>query len=446
MDVEEALIGALVRSGSRNAVAKAHVHVRAEDFFDARLGKVYAAFAALFKSGVDPSLQLLVQQLSSDNDLEAVGGVENLVALAESVVNARNVEENARFISQVAVQRFVWEKALLLRAEAGKPAPIDRSTAVEQAASLALQAAERERTKDAQESLIDLARRAVQGIVSPSENIVGSKVSSGYRTLDGKLNGGFAPGGFYVVAGRPSMGKSTLAMNIAERVLETGKRVGIVTVETRASELMENLVYSRARVPAGRVGGDLNDNAVRNLTKAGGEIAKLNLEIADGPRTMLGIRVKTMLWSALQPLDLLIVDYLQLIAPSKTDRAPSRQQEVSEMSAALKSLAHELKCPLLAVSQLNRSVEQREDRRPRMSDLRDSGSIEQDADAIFLLYRPDYYAGPGGEVERVGSSTTQVAEVNVAKNRRGATGTETFTFRPAYLRFEDQLSEWSVPS
>ena len=254
-------------------------------------------------------------------------------------------------------------------------------------------------------------------------------LSTGYFELD-ELTAGFQPSQLIILAARPSMGKTALALNICENIAsQSRKGVLFVSLEMGEFELAERLLSARAKINGHdlRTGKGLGTREMNLLADAIGKLHNSPFFIDSTPtRTMLQITATARRLKRRESLDLIVVDYIQLI--DSDESRDSRQEQIAKISRRLKTLARELKVPVIALSQLNRNVENREDRRPRMADLRESGAIEQDADLVLLLHRPEYY-DPNDQ--------PGMAELQIAKNRNGATGTVKLTFLKNFTRFEN---------
>ena len=266
-------------------------------------------------------------------------------------------------------------------------------------------------------------------------------VPTGFRDLD-RMTTGLQNGDLIIVAGRPSMGKTSLAMNVAlSAAIQHGTKVAIFSLEMSKEQLVHRFLCAEGRVNAQKLrGGRMSPEEYERLGKAAGLLNTAPLWIDDSPgSTVLEMRAKARRLKSEANLELLIIDYMQLMAGS--GRTESRVQEVSEISRGLKALARELEVPVIALSQLSRAPEQRTDRRPQLSDLRDSGSIEQDADLVMFLFRPEYYFGP---IDSDGNSQEGEAELNVGKQRNGPTGPVKLYFHKAYTRFDSRTAAPNV--
>ena len=279
-------------------------------------------------------------------------------------------------------------------------------------------------------AMLQTALEKIEELGARGGDITG--VPTGFRDLD-KMLAGLHPANLIVVAGRPSMGKSALALNIAENVADHGGAVALFTLEMSREEVVQRLLSSMAsvdshRLRTGQLGPELWQKVVRETSK----LYQMPFYVDDSPDlTVTAIRAKCRRMTRKHGLALVVVDYLQLMHAS--GRSDNRQQEIADISRSLKNLARELHVPIIAVSQLNRQLEQRENKRPRLGDLRESGAIEQDADIVMFIYRDEYY-NPDNTDSR------GVAEVSIAKHRAGATGNVMMTFAAEFTRFRNYTS------
>jgi replicative DNA helicase len=280
--------------------------------------------------------------------------------------------------------------------------------------------------------LVKEAFKAIEKRFEEKTAITG--VPTGFSEFD-KMTAGLQPSDLIIVAGRPSMGKTALALNMAQSAaVEQGKGVAVFSLEMAKEQLVMRMLCSQARIDASRMrGGFLKDSDWPKLAKAAGQLSQAPIYIDDtGAISILEMRAKCRRLQADKGLDLIMVDYLQLMRGSSSSDG-SREREISEISRGLKALARELSVPVIALSQLNRSLEQRQDKRPMLSDLRESGAIEQDADVITFVYRDEYY---NPESEDKG-----LAEIIIGKQRNGATGTVKLTFLKHFTLFADLQRE-----
>jgi replicative DNA helicase len=360
--------------------------------------------------------------------LERVGGAPYLHTLIESVPTAANAGYYAQIVAEKAVRRRLVEAGMRVT-QLGYNESAEVEDAVDRAQAEVFAVTERRTSEDylVLEQLINPTLEEMESIANRDGSLTG--VPTGFADLD-QLTNGLHPGQLIVVAARPAMGKSTLALDFARAASIKHARTSVVfSLEMSRTEIVMRLLSAESRVHLQNMrSGKMGDDDWARLAQRIGEVTSAPLFIDDSPHvTMMELRAKCRRLKQRQQLSLVVVDYLQLMTPSK--RLDSRQQEVSEMSRSLKLLAKELEVPVVALSQLNRAAENRADKKPQLSDLRESGAIEQDADVVVLLHREDVYEP---ESARAGE-----ADFIVAKQRNGPTGTVTVLFQGHYSRFVD---------
>ncbi len=401
-----------------------------DDFYRDAHRILFETIQSLEGAHVAVDLVTVTDALVRANKLDEVGGKAYLVSLLEVLPSAANAEHYARIIREKSVRRRLIHAADTIREEA-YTSPDTATEVLDRAEAAVFEIGEREsaqgtvsvgrvleKTFDRLEKLQE-TRGAVTG------------VETGYYRLD-DMTGGLQPGDLIIVAARPSMGKTTFSLNMALNACTgTNARILFVSLEMSEEQIAQNLLCAKAEVDANKVRkGQLTDRDWSKLQDAAGRLHQSPFYIDATPAlTPMQIRTKARrMKKRLGGLELVVVDYLQMVA--SPPRAENRQQEISVISRSLKELAREIHCPVIALSQLNRSVDSREDHRPRLSDLRESGAIEQDADVIMFLYREDYYKG-----EVVPSGEGSMTEVIIAKQRNGPTGKVDVLFFPNRLRF-----------
>ncbi len=402
--------------------------LKADDFYRDAHQVLFKTIRDLYDQGRPIDLIILKDELTKRDLFDSIGGDETLVRIAESVVHSANATFHAKIVREKSIGRQVIE----ISNENLKDAYSNSMTAddlLEAAERRVFQIAEEQVTGETVElkSLLEQAMIRIGERAEAKHPLTG--VATGYFDLD-DLTGGFQPTQLVILAARPSMGKTALALNICEHVaIELKRALLFVSLEMGRFELAERLLCARAKVDSNklRTGQNLGPREINMLGRAFDDMKEAPLFIDDTPsRNMLQITANARRLKLRHKLELVVVDYIQLI--DAEENRDSRQEQIAKISRRLKTLARELQVPVIALSQLNRGVEQREDRRPRMSDLRESGAIEQDADLVLLLHRPEYYDindSPG------------IAELAVAKNRSGATGTVKMTFLKNFTRFEN---------
>jgi replicative DNA helicase len=381
---------------------------------------------------VDPLT--LSEELSRRGELEASGGKDYIGFLVDAVPTAANIEYHVQIVREKAILRRLIEVSTSIVAEAFE----GKSTATEllDEAESKIFLVSQQQTKDGFTRIKELlwpTMERIEALQRGGKTITG--VASGFNDLD-ELTSGFQPADLIIVAARPSMGKTAFTLNVAQHAaIEHNVPVAFFSLEMSKESLVQRMLTSEARIDAQRLRkGLLRDDDFPRLARAAGILSSAPVWIDDTPgMTLLEMRSKARRLKTESGIGLVIVDYLQLMqGPSNSE---SRQQEVSQISRGLKALAKELKVPVVALSQLSRAPEQRtgDNKRPQLSDLRESGAIEQDADLIMFLYRQEFYDGP---VDKDGNSLEGKAEVIVGKQRNGPTGIVNLFFHKQYTRFE----------
>jgi replicative DNA helicase len=421
---EESLLGAMLLA--RDAIATASEVVRPADFYQPAHVHIFDAILSLYGSGEPADPITVADELSRTGTLEAVGGPERLGWLQASAPAWSNVARYARIVEELAVLRRMIGAAGEI-AELGYSQPGDVDKAVDAAEAMIFDLAEHRNqgTTLGIRSVLEESLDRLEQLFERGDRIVGTP--TGYVDLD-ELLSGLHPGSLIVVGSRPAMGKTSFGLGAAAHAAFTGRPALFFSLEMSHLELGQRLLCSEARVDSTRVrNGSLNESDWAKIADATGRLADAQIVIDDNPNvTVMEIRSKARKMKAqFGSLGLVVVDYVQLMTGRTS--ADNRQVEVAEISRGLKILARELECPVVALAQLNRSLEQRSDKRPQLSDLRESGALEQDADVVLMLYRDEVYFRD--------SMDRGVAEVIVAKNRHGPTGLVRLAFLSQYTRF-----------
>ncbi|MGC1272761.1 MAG: replicative DNA helicase [Planctomycetaceae bacterium] len=425
LEAERSVLGSLLLlNDSIDEVAE---FLTAQHFYSDRHQAIFTAVRELYEAGTRGiDVVTVSERLEKAQKLEEVGGPEYLLEVLQSVPHAAHARYYATIVREKAVQRTLIAACTdVLRDCYTADKPIDEI----------LQAAEQNifRILEQQDSgdkisidqiLLDAWARIEERVKCEGGP---TGLTSGFTDLDAKTNG-FQPSELIILAARPSMGKTALVCNFAEAMAQTGHGVLVFSLEQSKLELAERFLCIRAQVDGHRLRSGLLDDAERHrLMVASSELNEMPLFIDDRPgRTVSQISAIARRLKRQHKLGIVIVDYLQLVEPE--DKKAPREQQIAYISRRLKFIAKELDIPVIALAQLNRGVELREDKRPRLADLRESGAIEQDADLISFLHRPSAY----DPEDRPGE-----AEVIIAKHRSGPTGIVTLTWRPQYMRFED---------
>jgi replicative DNA helicase len=427
LEAEESVLGAMLLSpGAIGAVSEV---LDASDFYRESHAKIYRAALALYAKGEPVDAITLVDELEERGELEDVGGRVRLHELAALVPATANAAHYARIVREMATLRGLIAAGQQI-AQLGWERPGETQILVDRAEQVVFELSQSRVSTEFShiEELLKESFERITALYEAGADVTG--VPSGFRDLD-RLTSGFQPGNLIIVAARPSMGKSALGLCVAANLaLRHEIPVALFTLEMSKSEVTQRLLCSEAKVESQRLRtGKLAQDDWPRLVAAGDKLMKAPIYVDDtGSITMMEIRSKARrLKTREASLGLIIVDYLQLMTSGTT--AENRVQEVSQISRNLKVLARDLDVPIIAMSQLSRAVEQRHDKRPILSDLRESGSIEQDADLVMFVYRDEYY---NEESDQQG-----LAEVILSKHRNGPTGIEKLSFLKRYAKFAD---------
>lgn len=427
IEAEQSVLGSLLIDP--NAIIAVASFLRPEDFYRETHRDIFAAMLALHERREPVDLLTVCDELERRQQLAAVGGAAYLTSLINMVPTSIHVEHYGRIVERTAVLRRLIDAAGKIAAlayqESGEVEQI-----IDQAESILFEVSER-RVTQALVPIGEVLGRYFDRIEYLHEHqgeLIG--LPTGFVDLDKILNG-LQKSDLIVVAGRPGMGKTSFGLALARHAaLRHNAVVAIFTMEMSASQLVQRLISSETGIDSQRLRlGRIQDSEWEIFVRASGTLAESKIFVDDTPSpTPMEIRTKARRLAAEHPIDLIIIDYLQLMQAGGV-RAENRVQEISYISRALKGLARELDVPVVALSQLSRAVESRQDKHPILSDLRESGSIEQDADVVIFLYRDEMY-NPDTELQNI-------AEVIVAKHRNGPTGTVTLRFRKELVRFEN---------
>ncbi len=425
LEAEEAVLGAVLLD--QKALAKVMEILREEHFYSAANQKLYRGVLDLFNRNVTADLVTVTDWLKQNKLLDGVGGPEYVSNIVGNVLTTANVEHHARVVLDKATKRTIIRTSMELLKNSFDDSE-SAAELVDYAQNSVFQIKESGLRKDPVH-----IRSFITGILEAAEAMRGDRmitgVETGYYKLD-EMTSGFQKGDFIVIAGRPSMGKTAIALNIASyAAIENNIAIGIFSLEMSGEALVQRLLCSEAKVSLRNLRrGSLRNEDWVNLATAAGNLDKAPIFIDDSPMlSMYELKAKARRLRAEHNIEMIMVDYLQLLEGPQTFRSNSRQQEISEISRALKGLAKELDIPVIVVSQLSRMPEHRQDRRPLLADLRESGAIEQDADVVIFLYREEVY---DRETEKKG-----IAEVNIAKQRNGPTGMLELGFQGEYTLF-----------
>ena len=423
LEAEESLLGAMLLS--RDAIAVAIERCRSEDFYKPSHALVFLAVTSLYAKGEPADAVTVAEELRRAGVLEEAGGPAALVGLQTSTPSISSAARYAGIVEEHALLRRLIGVAHEI-AELGYGLPDDVTEAVDRAEAMVFDVAQR-RSSDSVAPLQELLSQSLdrlEELYGRGETITG--VPTGFTDLDEHL-AGLQPSNLVVVGARPSMGKTAFALGIAANAAMAGTAVLFFSLEMSHLEIAQRVLCAEARVDASRMrNGRLLEGDWSKISNAIGRLGNAPLHIDDNPNvTVMDIRAKARRMKARDGLGLVVVDYLQLMTGRTS--AENRQVEISEISRGLKILARELAIPVIALSQLSRSLEARADKRPMLADLRESGAIEQDADVVMFIYRDEIY--------NPDSSDRGAAEVLVAKHRNGPTGVIQLAFVGNYARF-----------
>jgi replicative DNA helicase len=426
IEAEQSVIGAMLIDGE--AVSKVLEFLDADAFYRESHKRIFQAVIDLYQKNEPADLVTVTNILKAQNVLDDIGGPAYLAGLVDRVPTSANVVYYAKIVYEKAVLRHLISAATQIvdksYAESGE---VD--TFLDEAERIIFEVAQKKVTQ-AFYSIKDIVKdsfKTIEKLYERKELITG--VPTGYTELD-RMTAGLQPSDLVILAGRPSMGKTALAMNMAAHAaIQMNIPCAIFSLEMSKEQLVQRLLCSEARVSGSKLrGGFLAESDWPKLTRAAGLLSEAPIFIDDTPAiTVLEIRAKTRRLQKEKGIKFIVVDYLQLMRG--IGRIESREREIAEISSSLKALAKELKIPVLAISQLNRAVENRQDKRPQMADLRESGSIEQDADVIMFVYRDEVYNRESPE--------KGMAEVIIGKQRNGPIGFTKLAFLHEFTKFEN---------
>lgn len=428
IEAEQSVIGAVLLEN--DALIQALETLKSEDFYHEAHRQIFLCMMELYEKNEPADLITLTESLRKKNKLEEVGGASYLADISDKIPTAANIEYYTKIVKEKSVLRSLIRSAtsIVSKASLGQE---EVESILDFSEKTIFEIAENQikRSFYPLKDIIKSTFKDIEKLYEKKEHITG--VPSGFTDLD-NMTSGFQPSDLVIIAGRPSMGKTAFALNIAQyAACEADIPTAIFSLEMSKEQLAQRMLCSEARIDNAKLrSGFIAESDWGKLSIGAGKLSESKLFIDDTPgNTVFEMRTKARRLKAEHGLGLIIIDYLQLMSGSKT-RSDSREQEISEISRSLKGLAKELSIPVLALSQLNRKVEDRTDRRPHMADLRESGAIEQDADVILFIYRDEVYH-PDAE------DAKGKAEIIIGKQRNGPIGTATLAFLNAYTRFEN---------
>lgn len=429
-DAEVAVLGAMLID--KDAVSKVVEVVDAECFYHDKHVLIFKAMMAMFERGVTIDLVSLSDQLQREGTLERVGGMYALTEISVRTVSSANVEYHARIV----LERYLKRQLIRVAGEIAQQCYDETTDAldeVDRAEQRIFEVAEK-RLRRSYSGMKKLTKDAIERIFAMAtgegDGITG--VPTGFTQLD-QLLSGLQPSDLVIVAARPSMGKTAFALSIAREASRRGKSVGIFSLEMSAQQLVLRLISADAAVGLQALrSGRLSNAEMHEIVTRVDSLMNAQIYIDDSAGlSPIEFRAKCRRMKIEHKIDLVVVDYLQLMHAPK---AESREREISMISHTLKAVAKELNIPVVALSQLNRTLEARADKRPMLSDLRESGSIEQDADVVMFIHRPEYYKITAFED---GRSTENIAEIIVGKQRNGPTGDIRLFYQKELAAFHD---------
>ena len=425
IEAEQSVLGSLLID--RDAIIKVASYLRPEDFYISANGTIYRAVLDLYNKREPTDFVTLSDELERREVLDEIGGVSYISSLLNTVPTAVHIEYYGRIVERHATLRRLIDAGTEI-VGIGFQDKVDTEDALDAAERALFEVSQNRQTKDFQ-SIADVLDRYFDQIDYLQQNrgdVVG--VPTGYTDLD-QLTGGLQRSDLLILAARPSMGKTAFALGLAYgAAVQHGRSVGIFSLEMSADQLVQRLLATETGVDSHRLRlGMIDDSEWDRISRAFGRLSEAKIYIDDAANaSIMDVRSKARRLQAERGLDLLIVDYQQLMSGRRSE---NRVQEISEISRGLKGLARELNVPVIALSQLSRAVETRSDHRPMLSDLRESGSIEQDADIVMFIYRDEKYDE--------NSDKKGIAEIIIAKHRNGPVGSINLRFFDRTARFAD---------
>ena len=429
IEAEQAVLGAMLIK--KEAIAEVQEILQPDDFYREAHRIVYEAMVQLQNNDEAVDLVTLTEQLRKSEQLDKIGGLAFITQLANAVPTAANVVYHAKIVKEKAELRSLINAATAI-ASAAYEDNTDVENIMDDAEKKILAVANR-KNGGAFESMKSIVMRTFERINVLYESKGGlTGISSGFKDLD-KLTAGLQKSDLILVAARPSMGKTAFTLNIASYVGTHGGKVAFFSLEMSKEQLMQRMLCAEGGIDATKLRtGQLDTQEWNKLVHVADTLSRAPIYIDDTAGiTVMELRSKARRLKAEHGLDLIIIDYLQLMQGRPSKNGDNRQQEISEISRSLQALARELDLPVIALSQLSRSVESRKIKKPMLSDLRESGSLEQDADIVMFLYREDYYDKD--------TENKNITDVIVAKHRNGPVDTISLFFQKEYTKFRDLL-------
>ncbi|WP_333860940.1 replicative DNA helicase [Clostridium sp.] len=424
LEAEQSVIGSMLVD--KSSIVESMEILKVDDFYRESHKIIFEAILDLYKRDIAVDIITLTESLKSKSKLEAAGGITYISELSGSIVSTVNLQSYIKIIKDKStLRKLIKASTKIIEESYNNQNNVEKT--IDMAEKSIFDLSNNRKVSDFEPMNVVLERGflEIERLFNNKGQTTG--IASGFRELDAKTSG-FQKGDMVLVAARPSMGKTTFALNIAEyAALREGKKVAIFSLEMSKEQLAYKLLCSEAHIDMLKLRtGNLEDKDWENIARASGPLAEAKIFIDDTAGiSIMEMRSKCRRLKIEHGIDIIIVDYLQLMSGGRSSE--SRQQEVSEISRFIKSLAKEMQCPVIALSQLSRAPEARSDHRPMLSDLRESGSIEQDADIVMFLYRDEYY---NKETEE-----KNIAECIIAKQRNGPTGTIKLAWMGQFSKF-----------
>lgn len=429
IEAEQSVLGSMILE--REAIARVIEILNDRSFYLDSHRKIFNTILSLYDKNIPVDLVTLTDELNNRKESETIGGAEYLATLLEQTPSITNITHYAKIVKEKATLREMIIAAQKI-ASAGYETVSNVDDVLDKAEQLVFNIKEKRVSKGFTpiKAIVKESFEVIEQLREKKKRVTG--IPSGFRDLD-NITTGFHPQELIVIAARPSIGKTALCLNIAANAAMRAKSgVGIFSLEMAKQQVVQRMLCTEAEVSSQKVRtGYVGDKDWPNLTAAAGALYEAPIFIDDTPAiSILELRAKARRLKSKEDIKLIIVDYLQLMSGPRTE---NRQQEISAISRSLKSLAKELDIPIIAVSQLSRAVETRQDRRPILSDLRESGAIEQDADSVFFIHRPHRYSEDPDKKGR--------ADIIIGKQRNGPLGTIKLAFLEEYTKFKDLSKE-----
>lgn len=432
VEAEQAVIGAMLMD--KDAILTSSEIISGEDFYQSAYGVVYEAIVELFNEGKPVDLITLQERLKEKDVPAEISSLE----FARDLLTAVPTSANVKYYAEIVAEKAMLRRLIKLNEEISNMCYVGKEpleAVLEITEKKVFELVQKRNTGD-YVPIKDVVLNALEKIEKASKtsgSVTG--IPTGFLDLDYKMSG-LQPSDLILVAARPSMGKTAFVLNIAQHVaFKAKKTTAIFSLEMSKEQLVNRLFSLESQVDSQSLRtGNLKDSDWEKLIESAGIIGRSNLIIDDTPGISISeLRSKCRKYKLEHDLELIIIDYLQLMTGRVGGRSESRQQEISDISRSLKGLARELNVPVIALSQLSRAVEQRPEHRPMLSDLRESGAIEQDADVVMFIYRDDYY--------NKDTELKNIAEIIIAKQRNGSIGTVNLTWLPNYTKFANYLKQ-----